>query len=88
MLNCPHAWHAYFYGQRMGGGPDFGSRTDRLGDHRLFNEHFLGETGAGCGASDETGRNRLITLLQRPRDLFNPCLPEFAPVDYGQLLLR
>jgi hypothetical protein len=49
-----------------------------LGDHLLFNEYFHGETGAGLGASHQTGWTGLIALLVHPRDPNNPCLLDIA----------
>ncbi len=42
-------------------------------DHLLFNEYYHGETGAGLGASHQTGWSGLIALLLHPRDPGNPC---------------
>jgi hypothetical protein len=42
-------------------------------DHLLFYEYYHGETGAGLGASHQTGWSGLIALLLCPRDLNNPC---------------
>ena len=47
-------------------------------DHLLFNEYFHGETGAGLGASHQTGWTGLIALLLHPRDPHNPCLLDIA----------
>ena len=49
-----------------------------FGDHLLFNEYFHGETGAGLGASHQTGWTGLIALLLHPRDAKNPCLLDIA----------
>ena len=49
-----------------------------FGDHLLFNEYFHGETGAGLGASHQTGWTGLIALLLHPRDPHNPCLLDIA----------
>jgi hypothetical protein len=49
-----------------------------IGDHLLFNEYFHGETGAGLGASHQTGWTGLIALLLHPRDSKNPCLLDIA----------
>ena len=35
-------------------------------DHLLFNEYYHGETGAGLGASHQTGWSGLIALLLHP----------------------
>ena len=43
-------------------------------DHLLFHEYFHGDTGAGLGASHQTGWSGLIALLLHPRDPRNPCL--------------
>jgi hypothetical protein len=58
--------------------PCLGSRGEGLGDELLFNEYFHGETGAGCGASHQTGWTGLIALLLLPRDPANPCLLNVA----------
>jgi hypothetical protein len=42
-------------------------------DHLLFHEYYHGETGAGLGASHQTGWSGLIALLLQPRDFTNPC---------------
>ena len=49
-----------------------------FGDHILFNEFFHGETGAGLGASHQTGWTGLIALLLHPRDPHNPWLLDIA----------
>jgi len=36
-------------------------------DHLLFNEYFDGDTGAGLGASHQTGWSALIAMLLKPR---------------------
>jgi hypothetical protein len=38
-------------------------------DHLLFNEYYHGETGAGLGASHQTGWSGLIALLLHPHRL-------------------
>jgi hypothetical protein len=45
-----------------------------FGDHLLFNEYFHGDSGAGLGASHQTGWSGLIALLLHPRDPHNPSL--------------
>ena len=42
-------------------------------DHLLFHEYYHGETGAGLGASHQTGWSGLIALLLHPRDSTDPC---------------
>jgi hypothetical protein len=42
-------------------------------DHLLFHEYYDGETGAGLGASHQTGWSGLIALLLHPRDPNDPC---------------
>jgi hypothetical protein len=42
-------------------------------DHLLFHEYYHGETGAGLGASHQTGWSGLIALLVHPRDPSDPC---------------
>lgn len=42
-------------------------------DHLLFHEFYHGDTGAGLGASHQTGWSGLIALLLHPRDLNDPC---------------
>ena len=42
-------------------------------DHLLFHEYYHGETGAGLGASHQTGWSGLIALLLHPRDPNDPC---------------
>jgi Glycosyl hydrolase family 63 C-terminal domain len=42
-------------------------------DQILFHEYYHGETGAGLGASHQTGWSGLIALLLFPRDPGNPC---------------
>jgi hypothetical protein len=42
-------------------------------DHLLFHEYYHGETGAGLGASHQTGWSGLIALLLQPRDPSDPC---------------
>jgi Glycosyl hydrolase family 63 C-terminal domain len=41
-------------------------------DHLLFHEYYHGETGAGLGASHQTGWSGLIALLLFPRDPKSP----------------
>jgi hypothetical protein len=54
------------------------SPAEPSGDDLLFNEYFHGETGAGFGASHQTGWTGLIALLLHPRDPHNPCLLDIA----------
>ena len=42
-------------------------------DNLMFNEYYHGETGAGLGASHQTGWSGLIALLLNPRDSEDPC---------------
>ena len=42
-------------------------------DNLLFHEYYHGETGAGLGASHQTGWSGMIALLLHPRDLNDPC---------------
>lgn len=42
-------------------------------DHLLFHEYYHGGTGAGLGASHQTGWSGLIALLLYPRDPNDPC---------------
>jgi hypothetical protein len=42
-------------------------------DHLLFHEYYHGDTGAGLGASHQTGWSGLIALLLQPRDFSDPC---------------
>jgi hypothetical protein len=42
-------------------------------DQLLFYEYYHGETGAGLGASHQTGWSGLIALLLHPRDPHDPC---------------
>ena len=41
-------------------------------DHLLFNEYYHGETGAGLGASHQTGWSGLIALLLHPHRIGLP----------------
>jgi hypothetical protein len=42
-------------------------------DHLLFHEFYHAETGAGLGASHQTGWSGLIALLLHPRNPEDPC---------------
>jgi hypothetical protein len=42
-------------------------------DHLLFHEYYHGDSGAGLGASHQTGWSGLIALLIHPRDPGDPC---------------
>jgi hypothetical protein len=66
-------------GRRPCLGPQVPSRGERsFDDHLLFNDYFHAETGAGLGASHQTGWTGLIALLLHPRDPRNPCLLDIA----------
>ena len=55
-------------GHRPALGPSPLFRNDpNFRDHPLFYEYFHGDTGAGLGASHQTGWTGLIALLLRPR---------------------
>ncbi|WP_323989812.1 MGH1-like glycoside hydrolase domain-containing protein [Nguyenibacter sp. L1] len=61
-----------------GGRPALGGsallrRDPHFRDHLLFHEYYHGETGAGLGASHQTGWSGLIALLLFPRDPASPC---------------
>ena len=48
------------------GSSDLLQRDPHFRDHLLFNEYYDGETGAGLGASHQTGWSGLIALLLHP----------------------
>ena len=51
---------------------DLLQRDPHFRDHLLFHEYYHGDTGAGLGASHQTGWSGLIALLLHPRDPGNP----------------
>jgi hypothetical protein len=54
-------------GRRPSLGPsDLLQHDPHFRDHLLFNEYYHGETGAGLGASHQTGWSGLIALLLHP----------------------
>ena len=56
-------------GRRPCSGEDKRSQDEPLfRDHLPFHEYFHGETGAGLGASHQTGWTGLVALLLQPRD--------------------
>jgi hypothetical protein len=46
-----------------------------------FHEYFHGDTGAGLGASHQTGWTSLVALLLQPRRLMHGCLMPAPPSD-------
>jgi hypothetical protein len=48
-------------------------RDPAFRDHLMFNEYYHGDTGAGLGASHQTGWSGIIALLLNPRDREDPC---------------
>jgi hypothetical protein len=68
-------------GRRPHLGPSMLLQTDpSFRDHLMFNEFYDGETGAGLGASHQTGWSGLIALLLNPRDPDEPsCLDVAGP---------
>jgi hypothetical protein len=55
------------------GASDLLQHDSNFRDHLLFHEYYHGETGAGLGASHQTGWSGLIALLLHPRDPSDPC---------------
>ena len=82
-MNCAGGWHAYFCAERTGGDHASGSRYRHRPNPSsaticCSTSYFHGETGAGLGASHQTGWTGLIALLLHPRDAKNPCLLDIA----------
>jgi hypothetical protein len=55
------------------GASDLLQHDSNFRDHLLFHEYYHGETGAGLGASHQTGWSGLIALLLHPRNPSDPC---------------